>query len=435
MAVGPTLIRPQATFLAMVQKYRAYVAGFRAGKTWAGSASICKHAWEFPRIRLGYFAPTIPLIRDIFFQTIEEVAFDWGLRCDIRETNKEVHLYNGRTYRTTVICRSMDNPGSIVGFGIGQALVDEIDALPMKKAVQAWGKIIARISIKTGGRGGIDVTTTPEGFHFTYRQWIKAVRGRPDLQVLYGLTQATTYDNEINLPADYTSSLEATYSPNLAQAYLGGIFVPMTQGLVYREYDPVHNGCQDVPGETAPLFIGMDFNIGHMAAIVHIKDDQGRPRAVDELVDRFDTTDMIKAIRERYWKWDGNQYQKTRVIRIYPDSSGGSRQTGQAGATDIQLLKLAGLRVSAPDANPPVKDRVNAMSSQFLNAKGERHYLVNAARCPTYSDHLQQQPYADNGAPDKTAGMDHTNDAGGYFIHRDYPLRRPITKLKMGVAQ
>jgi hypothetical protein len=42
--------------------------------------------------------------------------------------------------------------------------------------------------------------------------------------------------------------------------------------------------------------------------------------------------------------------------------------------------------------------------------------------CPTYADGLEQQIWGANGEPDKTAGIDHANDAGGYFIHREYPI-------------
>jgi hypothetical protein len=49
---------------------------------------------------------------------------------------------------------------------------------------------------------------------------------------------------------------------------------------------------------------------------------------------------------------------------------------------------------------------------------------VNADRCPTYADGLEQQPWGQNGEPDKSTGHDHTNDAGGYFINYDYPLVR-----------
>ena len=83
MAIAPTLNVPQARFLAMQQKFKAYVAGFGSGKTWVGCGGICKGFWEFPKINQGYFAPTYPQIRDIFYPTVEEVAHDWGLKVKI----------------------------------------------------------------------------------------------------------------------------------------------------------------------------------------------------------------------------------------------------------------------------------------------------------------------------------------------------------------
>ncbi|MBN9116820.1 MAG: terminase family protein, partial [Pandoraea sp.] len=71
---NPTLNVPQAEFLQMPHKFRAYVAGFGSGKTWVGCTSICQHFWQWPRINQGYFAPTYPQIRDIFYPTMEEVA-------------------------------------------------------------------------------------------------------------------------------------------------------------------------------------------------------------------------------------------------------------------------------------------------------------------------------------------------------------------------
>ena len=125
----PTLNEPQAEFLGLQRKFRAFVAGFGSGKTWVGCAGQCQHAWERPGINAGYFAPSFPQIRDIFYPTMEEVAADWGLRTKVHETNKEVHLFNGRTYRGTIICRSMDAPAEIVGFKIGHAQIDELDLL------------------------------------------------------------------------------------------------------------------------------------------------------------------------------------------------------------------------------------------------------------------------------------------------------------------
>ena len=420
----PTLNDPQAAFLALPNKFRAYVAGFGAGKTWAIAAGACKHYWEHPRAHRGYFAPTYPQIRDIYFPTIEEVAFDWGLRVKIAEVNKEVHFYSGRVYRGTTICRSMEKPESIVGFKIARADVDELDTLPVRKAEHSWRKILARLRLNFDGLNGADVATTPEGFKFTYLQWVKAVRDKPELVGMYGLVQASTYDNELYLPDDYIPSLLATYPPQLIQAYLNGQFVNLTSGTVYHAYDRIKNASTETMQAGEPVFVGMDFNVGKMAAIIHAKRD-GMPHAVGEVVNAYDTPDMIRILKDRLGE---------RVIRVYPDASGGSRKSVNASTTDIQLLKAAGFVVSAPEANPPVKDRINAMNAMFCNAKGERRYRVNADLCPTYADNLEQQVWADNGEPDKTAGNDHTNDAGGYFLHRDYPLVRPVAAINMRFA-
>lgn len=416
MILKPTLNIPQAAFLALDAKFRAFVAGFGAGKTWTGCASLAGHFYEFPRINAAYFAPTYPQIRDIFYPTVEEAFHDWGLTARIRPASHEVQVSRGANYYGTILCRSMEDPGSIVGFKIGKALVDELDVMPREKAAHAWRKILARMRYQVDGlRNGVDVTTTPEGFRFVYEQFVKQPRANPGLQGLYGMVQASTYENEANLPDDYIPSLLASYPPQLIDAYINGQFVNLQTGSIYAAYDRVKNGCMDFVQEGETVFIGMDFNVGKMAAIVHVKRG-GLPRAVDEIVNGYDTPDMIRGIRERFGA--------SRQIRIYPDASGGSRKSVNASETDIALLRAAGFQVCAPDANPPVKDRINAMNGMFCNADGERRYLVNADLCPTYADSLEQQAWGPSGEPDKTTGHDHTNDAGGYFIHAEYPIIR-----------
>lgn len=425
---------PQHTFLTMPQKYRAFVAGFGSGKTWVGCTGICAHFYEHPKINQGYFAPQYSLIRDVFYPTMAEVAETMELRVKIKKGDHEVDVYSGSRYRGTVLCRSMDDPANIVGFKIGHALADELDLLADKKAEQAWRKIMARMRYKVHGvKNGIDVTTTPEGFKFVYRKFVKDLRDKAARRGQYGIIQASTFDNEANLPDDYIDSLLDAYTPELIRAYLNGEFVNLLMGTVYHQYDRKLNHCDDVVERGEPLFIGMDFNVGKMASVVHVKRDK-MPRAVDEIMKGYDTPDMIRQIKERYWDYKDGDYLKTCEIRIYPDASGDSRKSVRASETDIQLLKAAGFSVSAPKANPPIKDRVNAMNAMFCNARGDRRYLVNEDKCPTYADCLEQQPWAENGEPDKSGDLDHPNDAAGYFIHKEFPLVKPAHTIRMGMA-
>lgn len=416
----PSLNVPQSQFLALPHKFRGYVAGFGSGKTWVGCGGLMQHFWEFPRINAGYFAPTYPQIRDIFYPTIEEVAFDWGLKVKINESNKEVHVFEGRKSRGTIICRSMEKPETIIGFKIGKALCDELDVMKTEKAKHAWRKIIARMRYKVDGlKNGVDVTTTPEGFKFVYEQFVKMVAEKPELKALYGLIQASTYDNELNLPADYIPSLLASYPPQLIKAYLNGQFCNLVSGTVYVCFDRKlnHSDEEIQPGDA--LHIGMDFNVLKMAAVVYVIRD-GFPHAVAELTDVRDTPDMARLITERF-------KAKGHAITIYPDASGQNTSSKSASESDISILKQAGFTIHVTGANPAVKDRVLATNAMLLNGDGVRRMKVNTRNCPKFTEGLEQQAYDKNGEPDKKSGVDHVNDAGTYPIVRLWPIVKRTT--------
>lgn len=413
----PALNLPQAQFLQLPHKFKAYVGGFGSGKTWAGSSGMCAGFWKHPGINQGYFAPTYPHIRDIFFPTIEEVAHGLDLRVDIKEANKEVHFYSGNTYRGTTICRSMERPQSIIGFKIGHALIDELDTLDPAKAKLAWRKIIARLRWQYADNGA-DVTTTPEGFRETHRLFVTEIQDKPELASLYGIIQASTRQNAKNLPAGYIQSLLDTYPAELVDAYIDGQFVNLTTGTVYRSYNrQTHNSTETVQEHDA-LRIGMDFNVMHMAATVYVVRDNGW-HAISEFKDIYDTPDMIAAIN--------NRYPKHRKI-IYPDASGDSRKTVDASKSDIALLHQAKFEVKVNSQNPAVKDRVMAVNKQFQAG----NLWVNAKDCPTVAKHLEQQAYDTNGEPDKKSGFDHQNDASGYPIAYEFPIKRnSLTTTKL----
>ena len=130
-----SLSAPQNIFLCgLSTKFRAYVGGFGSGKTFVGCLDLLMFLSRYPGTRVGYFGPSYPQIRDIFYPTFEEAAEMMGFRVEVIESHKEVHVYRGKFYYGTVICRSMDNPSSIVGFKISRALCDEMDLLTTEKA-------------------------------------------------------------------------------------------------------------------------------------------------------------------------------------------------------------------------------------------------------------------------------------------------------------
>ena len=402
--------KPQAAFLSLPHRYRAFVSGFGGGKTFIGCIAQCLDFWKYPGVNQGYFAPTIPQIRDIYYPTIQEVSYSLGLNVQIREGNKEVHFYEGRKYRGTTICRSMQIPESIVGFKIGSALVDEIDLMAADKAERAWNKIIGRMRYQNASNR-VSVTSTPEGYKFMYSRFVLNKTER------YGMIQASTYDNEANLPEDYIESLADTYNPELRAAYLNGQFVNLFSGTVFRSYERKRCASRETIQPKEQIRIGLDFNVTNMSAVCYVV--RGAIwHAVDELVGIYDTPDMIATIKQRY---------PEHAIRIYPDASGGSRKTVDASISDISLLQSAGFAVYANRSNPLVKDRVIAANMAFDKGLVK----INELLCPEYSRCLEQLAYDANGAPDKKSNLDHLPDAGTYPIAYEMPVLKPAASVSI----
>ena len=415
-----TANRPQGRFLSMPQKFRAFIGGFGSSKTFSGCMAMCKHFWEFPGVNQGYFAPTFSMIRDIFYPTIEEVAFFFGLNVEIKVGVREVSFYSGRQYRGTTICRSMDKPGNIIGFKIGHALIDEFDILPINKAEDVWQKVIARMRYNMPGVvNGIDIASTPEGFRFCHKKFVQLPQENPDLLNNYGLVQASTYENAKYLPDDYISTLIESYPEELIQAYLNGQFTNLTSGTVFRSYDRKRCDSNETIKEKEPLFIGQDFNVQKMASAIFVQRKDGY-HAVAELKDVFDTPDVVKIIKDR-WADKGHR------IIMYPDASGASRKSVDASKSDIALLTQAGFAVRAHASNPAIKDRILATNKAFETGK----IKVNAKACPTIARCLEQQAYDDNGEPDKKSGFDHMNEAFSYPIAYEMPIIRPMSRMKI----
>lgn len=404
---GISLSAPQGVFLnGMDQKFRSYVGGFGSGKTFVGCLDLLIFASKHPMTVQGYFAPTYRDIRDTFWPTLAEAGEMLGFRVVVKKADKEVTLYRGKAYYGTIICRSMDDPAGIVGFKIARALVDEIDVMPAAKAKEAWNKIIARMRLVVAGAvNGIGVTTTPEGFKFVYQTWAdKPKRG-------YAMVQASTHENAQYLPADYISSLRDSYPSNLIDAYLLGKFVNLTSGSVYRFYDRARCRSAEVIRPDDALHIGQDFNVGKMASVVYVWRGSVL-HAVGELTGLLDTPALIETLKEKF---------ADHAITVYPDASGGGRKTVDASRSDLTLLKAAGFTVVNNASNPAVKDRVNAMNKGFEKSR----LMVNDTACPTFALGLEQQAYDKNGAPDKSGGNDHLNDAGGYPVVKLMPVRKP----------
>jgi len=367
----------------------------------------------YPDLNVGYYLPTYDLIKQIVFPRMEQLLAAHGLAYLLNETDKTLVIYG---MAGVIIFRTMDSPERIIGYEHADAICDELDTLKTDKAAEVWRKVVARNRQKKpdGKPNTVGVATTPEGFKFVYQKWKqKPLKGSQ-------IIKASTLSNAKNLPEDYIETLRDNYPDQMLEAYLEGEFVNLTQGSVHPDFDRKLNACTTKiePGET--LHVGVDFNVGHMAAGVHVLRD-GEPHAVAEFVDLLDTPTLIATLKARYQSPELKASFKAHRIICYPDASGKSRKSVNASVSDIALLKQAGFLVLAKSTNPFIKDRVAAVN-KMIHKENKRLYKVNVDACPHLVEGLEKQAYNKNGEPDKTSGIDHIIDAIGYFIAYRFPI-------------
>jgi hypothetical protein len=400
-----SLTESQKAFATSRSAFPAFVGGFGSGKSAAAIARAMALKAHFRDCDIAYYLPTYPLVEDIAFRRFPELCDRKGWAYKLNRTSAFIEFPNaGR-----IVFRTMERPERIIGYEVAHSVLDELDTLPTEKAREVWNKVIARNRQKCSMGNTVAVATTPEGFRFVWERWVK--NKAPG----YELFRAKTMDNAANLPDGYIDNLRNSYPTALLSAYLDGEFTNLTAGSVYPEFDRALNATNETVKPGDALHVSLDFNVGHMAAVVFVLRD-GNPYAVDEIIDAFDTPEMCRIITDRF-------KSKGHSILVYPDASGSGRRSNDASQSDIAILKQSGFQVCANPANPAIKDRVLSMNRMIHN-EGTRLLKVNPDKCPHLVESLEKQAYNKAGEPDKSGGLDHVLDSAGYFISYKFPIVR-----------
>ncbi|RLB66799.1 MAG: hypothetical protein DRH08_05265 [Deltaproteobacteria bacterium] len=407
------LTKPQEQFIFSDAKFPAIVGGLGSGKTKAGTERLINKLLDDRGANGAYYMPTYDLLKLRVMPAIEEDLHTMGVECKINHSTNIISIHDyGK-----IILRSYDNPTRIISYETAHSIVDELDTIEMKKARVIWRKVTERNRQYRSTQNTIGLVTTPDqGVHgFVYKKWGK------NPQKGYELIRAATASNPY-LPDDYIEQIMSNYDSVLAQLYLEGEFVNLTENKVYHFFSrALHHTNRKLEDEDRHIHIGLDFNVGGTTATTWLIEDNN-PIAVDEFVSQ-DTYDFILNL-SRY---------DDRKIHIYPDSTGRSGSTN-ASASDIGLIENAAQLegnnwiVNAPLANPLIKNRVNAVNSLLSHNR----LSVNTDKCPNLTSAFESQGYNERGEPEKFSehpSIDDWVDNAGYFIHRRYPITRPASQV------
>lgn len=415
MNINIPLTEPQRQFVFSESQFPAMVAGLGSGKT-QGAITRCLFLQmeevtnTKQTIDILYTMPTYDLLRLRAIPGFELLLNEMGLPYVSNKSEFTIDIKGlGK-----IIFRSYDRPERIVAFEVAHAVADELDTLPIEKSEEVLRKITERVRQRSFRKNSIAVPTTPDqGFNgIVYKKWVKENDGTREL------IKAPTYSNPY-LPSDYIEQIRANYDPLLADMYIEGEFVNLSANKVYHFFDRVKSHSDRVLMlNDYELAVSIDFNIGGCCATVNVF-EKGYPIAVEEFVSH-DTHAFVDNLKVRY---------PNKQITVYPDATGKAGSTN-ASKSDIDIIQSAGFNVDAPNANPRIRDRVNAVNKGFAHGQ----FKVNTDKCPKLTHALENQGYDKKGEPEKFnehPSIDDWTDSYGYFINRRYPIDKPSTDLNI----
>ena len=385
-------------------RFRVVVAGRRWGKSALSRVEMIKHAKK-RKSKIWYVAPTYRMAKQIMWTDLLDAIPNKWIR-SINQTTLMITLVNG----TTIELKGADKADSLRGVGVDFLVLDEFQDI----SEETWTKVLR--PTLADRRGLAIFIGTPKAYNYLYDVYKRGQNKANVEQELWESWQFPTITSPFIPISEIEAAMQDMDEKSFKQEFEAS-FETMSGRVYYPFNRNEHVGKYEF-NPKLPIWVGMDFNIDPMSTVIFQPQPNGQLWAIDEVVLFGSNTEEICEELERlYWRHQEG-------ITIYPDPAGGARQHAR-GETDIDILREKGFkRVKYRRKHPFVADRVNAVNRMLKSADGAIRLYVNE-KCKHFITALEQTIYKPGSRDvDKTAGIEHSADAGGYCIDLEFPVRK-----------
>lgn len=406
------LHRGQALVMRDRRRFRVVVAGRRWGKTRLSQTCLITAAGN-PKSLVWYVAPTYQMARDIMWDELKAAVPQAWMARPPNETRMIIYLLNG----ARIQLKGADKPDTLRGVGLTFVVIDE--AQDIKETT--WSEVLLPTLASTHGRALI--IGTPKAYNWLYDKYVLGQRGDT-----YKDEKGNVVVNEWRswqfptitspfIPRSEIEARRADMDPRSFRQEFEASFETMS-GRVYYAFDRnLH--VDDLPfDKTLPLYIGMDFNIDPMSAVVLQEQKNGEIWAIDEIVLYGSNAEECgDEIMSRYFKYANS-------LSLYPDPAGNNRNHDR-GESSIDILREQGIKhIFFKRKHPAVQDRVASVNRLLMSADGQVRLRVDR-KCKKLIDSLEQTIYKPGTKEvDKSLGVEHVTDALGYYTDYRHPVRK-----------
>ena len=392
------LTNPQKNVIQDKSRFRVLITGRRFGKTYLAVNELAKFASQ-PNKKVWYVAPSYRQAKAICWGVLKEKMIYHKWVKSINHSDLTITLKNN----SQITLRGSDNEQSLRGVGLNFLCIDEFADV----SKEAWYEVLRPTLSDTKGHALF--CGSPRGFGNWSYDLYKMGETNKDWQSF----QYTTLEGE-QVSEDEIEQAKQDLDLRTFQQEYEATFVNYS-GMIYYNFSRDKNIIEKYTKDSPVLHIGLDFNVDPMSAVVCIIEND-RIIVIDEIqIYSSNTNEMCDEIKTRY---------KNKQIVVYPDPSARQRKTSAGGLTDLSILKNNGFDVRCRSTAPLVRDRINAVNSKLKNVNGKNSLFI-VKFCKNAIKSIERQIYKEGThIPDKDSGYDHMNDALGYLVEYNFPLRR-----------
>jgi hypothetical protein len=264
---------------------------------------------------------------------------------------------------------------------------------------------------------------TPKSYNFLYELYMQGQRGEwyKDKKGVLHKNQWASWQfptmTSPFIPASEIAAARRDMDEKSFNQEFNASFETMS-GRVYYPFDRMLHVRPCPFNSNLPIWVGQDFNIDPMSAVILQPQPSGEIWAIGEIsLKSSNTEEAASELERRYWR-------HMRNITVYPDPAGGYKQHAR-GETDVEIFREHGFkRIRYRKKHPPIADRVNAVNRMLKAADGTIRLRVDPG-CERLIESLEQTQYKPGTREiDKTMMIEHMTDALGYPIELMFPVRK-----------
>ena len=411
-------------------RFNVVPAGRRSGKTEiCGKRKLIMKALKggpWPDWRGFAAAPVRDQAKRIYWGDLKKMTPKSLMRKPPSESNLIIFFKNG----SEIHVLGMDKPERVEGSPWDHGCLDEIGNMKP----QTWPEHVR--PALADRRGTCDFIGVPEGrnhYYDLYRKaqaddtgnwgafhWISA-----DILSIDEIEQAKKDLDELT----YKQEFEGSFVTFAGMAYYNFLEERNCQPW-FKHYNPKD-----------PLVLMFDFNkdpgiavIGQEMNRVIPGQDASPTKTTTAVIGEVyiprnsNTIRVAKKIEEDWGEHEG-------YVFCYGDATGGAGGSAKVSGSDWDLVKkvlwpVFGNRLifKVPESNPRERVRVNSVNSRTLNTLGESFLVVDPIKAPMTVKDFEGVRVIEGGTGEidkkRDPALTHLSDAVGYYIHREYPVRK-----------